>query len=330
MKKWIILIGLMSATLAACSPGETSNEKQKDATEHTKHEATTEGSVARSKGFYQTTTNPHVDHLHGLGYPGSSDMLMLATHGGPLLYDNGEWKETSSEKHDYMGFQAVSDGFVSSGHPEPGTDYKNPLGLLKSTNLGETFKQYAFAGEIDFHYLGASYNTDRIYVYNQMPTKKLGNGFYYTDDLGNSWSQMKMGGFDAKMMSNIAAHPDTSEVVAIGTDQGVYLSTDSGDTFTLIHEGVSISSVTLSATHAFAAAVDGDKVQFLQIDLSSKNVETLSLPELTADNAITLIALHPTNVKELSFATLQNDVYQTIDGGTTWVQLINAGKVTKK
>ncbi|PUB13370.1 F510_1955 family glycosylhydrolase [Paenisporosarcina sp. OV554] len=325
MKTWIIIMGLLSLTLAACSSNDTTEDKEK-----TVDEATQDAPVAPSDDFYQETTDTKVDHIHGLGYPGSGDALMLASHHGPLLYEEGTWKETTGEKHDYMGFQAVDDGFVSSGHPEPGSDYENPLGLLKSTDAGETFKQYAFAGEIDFHYLAASYHTNRIYVFNEMPTDKLENGFFYTDDYGQKWTTMDLNGFEAEMISNMAAHPDTPETVAIGTDRGLYLSTDAGQSFSLFKDDMYITYVTLSKSHAYVAELVGDKVQLVQIDLTSKEAKTLSGPQLAKENAVTYIATHPTNDKEISIATLQNNVYQTTDGGVTWKSLVKLGDLTKE
>jgi len=323
MKKWMIIIGLLSVTLAACSSNDTTKEKTED-------KVTQDTPAAPSEDFYQEAADVKVDHIHGLGYPGAGDALMVASHNGPLLYEEGTWKETTSEKHDYMGFQAVADGFVSSGHPEPGSDYENPLGLLKSTNAGESFKQYAFAGEIDFHYLAASYDTDRIYVFNEMPTDNLDNGFFYTDDYGQKWSTMDMTGFEAEMMSNMAAHPDTPETVAIGTERGLYLSTDAGQSFSLFKEDMYVTYVTLSKSHAYVADLVDDKVQLVQIDLSSKEAKTLSAPQLEKDNAVTYIATHPTNDKEISIATMKNDVYQTTDGGATWNQLITLGELAKE
>lgn len=335
MKKWMIALGMISLTLSACSTEEPKEEKENDIDEVVQEEekkddseVTQEEPSPPSEAFYKEIEDLHVDHIHGLGYPASGDALMVASHHGPVLFEDGVWKEATSEKHDYMGFQAVADGFVSSGHPEPGSDYENPLGLLKSTNYGETFKQYTFAGEIDFHYLAASYNTNRIYVFNEMPTDELANGFFYTDDYGTTMTAMDMGGFEAKMMSNIAAHPENPETLAIGTERGLYVSTDSGDSFSLVNSDLYITYVTLSSTHAFVATVnEKKKVELHQIELDSNEGEKLSILELTEENAITFIAQHPTNEKELSFVTLQNDVYQSTDGGTTWSQLLAAGKV---
>jgi len=65
-------------------------------------------------------------------------------------------------------------------------------------------------------------------------------------------------------------------------------------------------------------------------NLSSKEEKTLSVPQLAKDNAVTYIATHPTNDKELSIATLQNDVYRSTDVGATWDQLATRGKLTKE
>lgn len=323
MKKQILILGLVSVMLAACSSNDKTDHK-----EHKDNQATQES--PNSNDFYKETTDVKVSHIHGLGYPGSGDALMLASHHGPVLYEDGVWKEATGEKHDYMGFQAVADGFVSSGHPEPGSDYKNPLGLLKSTDAGESFKQYAFEGEIDFHYLAAGYNTDRIYVYNEMPTEKLGNGFYYSDDLGQSWTALKMGGFEAEMMSNIAAHPDEPETIAIGTDKGLYLSKDAGQTFSLATKGKMITYALLGKQHAYVAELVDDQVQLNQLNLTSKEEKSLNIPKLKNVNAIHYIAVHPTNDKEISIATLQNDVYQSTDGGATWTQILAAGAISNE
>lgn len=325
MKKWILILGLVCASLAACSSNETIEEKDKK-----EEKVSQEKTSSPSEGFYQETKDLEVSHIHGMGYPGAGDALMLATHHGPVTFDEGIWKETTSEKHDYMGFQAVADGFVSSGHPEPGSDYENPLGLLKSTNAGESFKQYAFQGEIDFHYLAAGYDTDRIYVFNEMPTDKLENGFFYTDDLGKSWNTMKMGGFEAEMMSNMAAHPVEKDTMAIGTERGLYVSEDAGQKFSLAIQDKYITYVTLHEQFAYVAELVDDKVQFKQIDLESKEETVMSVPELKKENAIIYIAIHPTDANEISIATLQNDVYQTTDGGKTWTQILAAGVASNK
>lgn len=93
----------------------------------------------QSKSNVSVTNNPFFkekkagkfEHLHGIGYAGNKNAIYFATHKGLLVYQNNRWYETTSNKHDYMGFSATDDGFYSSGHPEEGSSLGNPLGLVK-------------------------------------------------------------------------------------------------------------------------------------------------------------------------------------------------------
>ena len=49
------------------------------------------------------------------------------------------------------------------------SNLKNPLGIMKSTDQGNTLEKIKFYGEIDFHYLAASYYNHTLYVYNEHP-----------------------------------------------------------------------------------------------------------------------------------------------------------------
>jgi len=160
---------------------------------------------------FEKVENNKFEHLHGLGYINGGPELVISTHDGLYEYDKDGWKEANSEKHDYMGFQAIREGFFSSGHPEPGSSYKNPLGLIKSTDRGSGFEKLAFYGEIDFHYLAAGYDSNVIYVLNEMPTKDMSTGLHYTIDEGNSWIKAAMKGINSEFISNLAAHPSCAD-----------------------------------------------------------------------------------------------------------------------
>lgn len=122
---------------------------------------------------FEEVENDTFEHLHGLGYINGGPEIVISTHDGLYEYGKSGWKEATSEKHDYMGFQAIREGFFSSGHPEPGSAYKNPLGLIKNMDRGASFEKLAFYGEIDFHYLTAGYDSNAIYVFNEMPTNEM-------------------------------------------------------------------------------------------------------------------------------------------------------------
>lgn len=64
-----------------------------------------------------------------------------------------------------MGFTAAgADHFYASGHPGPSDDLPNPVGLIESTDAGETWQPLSPTGESDFHTLGAAGN--QVYGFN--------------------------------------------------------------------------------------------------------------------------------------------------------------------
>jgi len=173
---------------------------------------------------FEEVDNPKIEHIHGLGYINGKSDFVIATHRGLYKYGVKGWEEANSQKHDYMGFQAVKDGFYSSGHPEEGSNLKNPLGVIKSTDEGANLEQLAFYGEIDFHYLAAGYDSNTIYVINETPTENMSGGLHYSIDEGKSWTESAMNGFNSEFVSNLSAHPSKKEIVAIGSKDGIFVS----------------------------------------------------------------------------------------------------------
>ncbi|MGG3987015.1 hypothetical protein [Bacillus smithii] len=77
----------------------------------------------------------NLEHIHGLGYTSDGKQILIPAHNGLVSYSEGQWKSVNAPKHDYMGFQIVDNGFYSSGHPAPDSGLKNPMGIVKSTDL---------------------------------------------------------------------------------------------------------------------------------------------------------------------------------------------------
>lgn len=59
-------------------------------------------------------------HVHGLAYSGDGKRLMIPSHHGLALYENGKWSKAPGPQHDYMGFSGTATRLYSSGHPAPG------------------------------------------------------------------------------------------------------------------------------------------------------------------------------------------------------------------
>ncbi|WP_226670146.1 F510_1955 family glycosylhydrolase [Metabacillus litoralis] len=310
MIKKIFSFFIVTILLTACSQGE--NEQL------TKDDTTT----------YKEVKDENIEHIHGLGYVGNNDELYLASHDGLLRFSNEKWFKITDNKHDYMGFQATDEGFYSSGHPEHGSDLKNPLGIIKSIDDGETLNKLAFYGETDFHYLATGYNTHMIYVINESENSRLDRGIYYSEDEGENWAQSNAEGLSFNNIGNIATHPTKENIVGISTDQGLFISNDNGDLFSLASQSQPVTSVEFREKSLLYFTLNGDKLSLNRQELSNKKEEAISLPnEVNKENPVMYISSHPGNEEILTVVTYNNDIFQTIDNGQSWTTLVHKGNI---
>ena len=278
---------------------------------------------------FDEVKNSKINHLHGMGYINGGAELVISTHDGLYEYDKDGWKEANSEKHDYMGFQPIREGFFSSGHPEIGSKYKNPLGLVKSTDRGASFDQLAFYGEIDFHYLAAGYDSNAIYVLNETTTKEMSTGLHYSADEGTTWKESSMNEFNSEFISNLAAHPSRKEMMAIGSKDGVFLSEDYGEKFSLFNEAKMVTYVTLTEAGGLYANLENETVKLTSFEFGIDQEIEIQLPKKQQIEPIAFIAVNPENQKELVIATYNNDIYLTKDEGVNWETLAESGELKK-
>src|SRR3954465_13556459 len=89
-------------------------------------------------------------HVHGLSYSGDGKRLMIPSHFGLAIYENGKWSKAPGPEHDYMGFSATAKHIYSSGHPAAGSNLVNPFGLLRSEDGGKTSDRPALEGKTRF------------------------------------------------------------------------------------------------------------------------------------------------------------------------------------
>jgi hypothetical protein len=182
-------------------------------------------------------------HIHGLSANSESGQILLATHEG--LFDIS--KNTAVKiggTNDLMGFTATMDQgvFYASGHPGPGSDLPNPLGLIKTTDSGQTWEAVSRQGESDFHAL---------------TTTKSGlvgyDGTLQTSTDGKTWKAAVAGFAPAMLTGN-----PYSDTVLATTPDGLQRSTDAGNTWTLDKAAPIIQFAAFaSATEAVGVAPDG-------------------------------------------------------------------------
>ncbi len=267
----------------------------------------------------------YLEHVHGLGFSSDGKRILIPAHDGLKAYAQGRWETPEGAKHDYMGFSPVKDGFYSSGHPAPGSELKDPLGIVKSTNEGKSLKMLALQGETDFHNMAVGYNSHVIYVMNPQPNSKMdAAGLYYSKDEGGTWTKTEMKGINEEPTA-IAVHPTEESVVAIGTPTGVYLSKDYGNRFEkVLSEGQTTALYFNKQGELFIGGYQ-NQAYLQKMDIKSKKTEKLTMPALTED-AITYVAQNPSDDGEIAFATFNKDVYLSNDKGLNWKKIADQGK----
>lgn len=108
--------------------------------------------------------SPGMVHIHGLGINPSDETLYSATHYGLFRVNAEDEPQRVGELiQDFMGFTVIGpDHFLASGHPGAVDPQQPPhLGLIESTDGGQSWNVLSLKGEADFHAL--EYRHNRVY-----------------------------------------------------------------------------------------------------------------------------------------------------------------------
>ena len=265
-------------------------------------------------------------HVHGLAYSPDGKRLMIPSHHGLAVYEEGRWSKAPGPQHDYMGFAATAKNLYSSGHPAPGSGLVNPFGLIRSRDGGRTWEKLGLEGETDFHLLAASWNTNAIYVWNPEPSSRMkASGLHHTVNDGFGWKRVAAQGLSGEPHA-IAVHPDSASTVAVATSDGLFLSRDSGERFARIaSEGDGLSVFfDLDGKQLWYGSYDG-RPRLARIPLDSAHPVNIGLPPLRED-AVAYIAQNPAQRLEYALATFKRNVYLSKDGGQSWRQIADRGQ----
>lgn len=329
MKKlmFVTMTALLSIGMAACSEKESvENAQVENGMNQTETNQSEEAKPSASEQATSETSGIELTHVHGIGFSEDGKGLYIPSHDGLKVFEKGTWKEASGEPHDYMGFAMVDDGFYSSGHPGVGSSLKNPFGIIKTTDMGETLKMLDLYQEVDFHGMAVGYYSHAIYVLNPAANSRMSEtGLYFSTDDTKSWTKSDMTGLQGSVFS-IAVHPTNEAIVAFGTNEGVFLSKDYGKSFVSIVESPT-TAVTFSAKGELFAGLISDKAVLTTFNSETNEPITLSIPSLSQENAITYLAINPQNDENITFATVEKDIYMTQDSGGSWSQIADKGKV---
>jgi hypothetical protein len=165
-----------------------------------------------------------VAHVHGLGIDPADGAVLAGTHYGLFrLPGTGAPERVADRVQDFMGFSVVGpEHYLASGHPGTGQGGPSSLGLIESTDGGQTWESLSLAGEADFHALEARH--DRVYGLNSM------TGEFLVSTDGRTWETRNAG----VPLADFAVSPDDPELLVATTQEGPARSTDGGRSFSVL------------------------------------------------------------------------------------------------
>lgn len=210
------------------------------------------------------TADPGVVHVHGLGIDPGDGTLYAATHNGLFeIPESGRATRIGDRYQDTMGFTVIGPRhFLASGHPDMADDdlfeQGTPphLGLIESTDGGESWKKRSLFGQADFHAIVAAHA--RVYAYDSTGARLL------VSSDNTNWETRNEG----ILLGALAVDPGDPNTIVAATEAGPEVSRDGGRTFAALDGAPVLAMVAWDETRGIwgvtfdggvhhASAVDG-------------------------------------------------------------------------
>jgi hypothetical protein len=176
--------------------------------------------------------DPGPVHVHGLGVNPADGALFIATHTGMYRVARGERtaERVADRYQDTMGFTIVGPNrFLGSGHPDLRDDLPPLLGLIESTDSGESWQPISLLGKADFHVL--RFAGERVYGYDASNDRLL-----VSADRGRTWSELERPG----PLVDLAVDPSDGRRIVATTEDGLFESRDGGQSWSRVGEAVGL------------------------------------------------------------------------------------------
>lgn len=259
--------------------------------------------TASSKQLAPLPNDPGVVHVHGLGVDPADGVLYAATHAGLFrLPESGKAVRIANRYQDTMGFSIVGPGeFIGSGHPDRREDDVRPplLGLIESTDRGESWQRLSLHGKADFHALHAAHG--QVYGYDSS------SGTFMVSKDRKDWDRRSQ-----LPMRDFAVSPVSADTVLATTERGLVRSADGGRTWQDVPGAPGLAVLTWAQAGLFGVAPDG--TVFLSVDAG-----TTWKARGNAGGEPESLAVDARNgTTTLYVAVSQRGILASSDGGTTF------------
>lgn len=246
------------------------------------------------------TTN---NHIHELIPSDDGQSLLVGSHNGLFTVDldSGDVAGPAGEHViDLMGLTRADDRLLASGHPgASGPQHlQGPnLGLIQSSDAGESWEAVSLEGVADFHAL----------TYDPAAGAVVGvhsGQILISDDMGASWRE----GTAAEPYDLLA----TSDGLLMTSTAGLSVSTDAGESFQPVEDAPSLALLADAEDTVIGVDLNGT--------LWRSEPKMQWTPEGTTPGQIHALALLPGG--EVIVAT-ESGLQRTSDLGQSWEPLVS-------
>ena len=320
--------------------------------------------MAGLQGVYRTYDNGKTWIETNTGFVGSEVVDLATALDGTMYattYNLGIFKSTDGGKNWVFASFGIKNwyGMQLATHPEdPDTIFTTTNGgVYKSTNAGESWKLIGSSELCDDEDIGGNCHYHGIVVEKEAPFKVLvgsggdqyakeGVGLTGSEDIGKSWRNSDDGFVRDVHVSKLIIDPNNNNVFyattqgateytdKVGDGAGVFKSTDRGDNWTQINNG-------LDSLETNVLVVDPNDSQTLYLGTDDDGVykstdggeswKKLNVSSIPKSFGVGDIIVDPQNSNNIYIGTVDYfrlsesrgvlgdfGVYKSSDGGTTW------------
>ena len=163
-------------------------------------------------------------------------------------------------------------------------------------------------------------NPASLYVFNSAPRAGMPEpGIYRRLGWGQQWRRVAAQRLEGVVRA-LAAHPREPKTVAAGTADGLFLSFDAGERFTLLDGKGPVSAVAFDRGGRRLHYVRADATALHIVALDGSPRSMVPLPPIGID-FVESIAQSPVDEDAFAIATFLNKVFLTANGGSSWRQI---------
>ncbi|MBI3189861.1 MAG: hypothetical protein HYZ33_04370, partial [Ignavibacteriales bacterium] len=220
-------------------------------------------------------------------------------------------------------------------------DYNPSTGYFVATGSGGLWRQIAIfmvpvTDKLPTLSIGAvaidPSNPDRIYVGTGNYQGAPGTGVYRSTDGGVNWQKLSLSPTPKRVSKIVIAPWDNSKIYA-GTDNGLYYSGNSGNSWTQVFNGESVSDISMNATGSFSLMAINRKYVRVSTDQGNNWPVATGLPsndpsQMNRDTTVGRISAAVFNGGSTGYVQIGNrvkdsvhSVYKTTNKGGSWTNI---------